>query len=100
MQRHLTETLGTVGATQVRFLYGFPFSLLFLPLVLMLTGEGLPPANARFAGFVAMGAVTQVMATALMLPAMRERSFSLVTAYTKTEPVQVALFGLAVLGIR
>jgi drug/metabolite transporter (DMT)-like permease len=38
------------------------------------------------------------MATALMLAAMRERSFSLVTAYTKTEPVQVAIFGLVVLG--
>jgi drug/metabolite transporter (DMT)-like permease len=49
-------------------------------------------------GFVAMGAVTQVLATALMLAAMRERSFSVVTAYIKTEPVQVALFGLAVLG--
>src|SRR5918998_2990696 len=98
MQRHLTDTLGTVGATQVRFLYGLPFALVFLPLVLTLTGESLPSPNTAFLGFVAMGAVTQVMATALMLAAMRERSFSLVTAYIKTEPVQVALFGLAVLG--
>jgi drug/metabolite transporter (DMT)-like permease len=29
---------------------------------------------------------------------MRERSFSVVTAYLKTEPVQTALFGVAVLG--
>jgi drug/metabolite transporter (DMT)-like permease len=98
MQRHLTEVLGTVGATQVRFLYGFPFAVLFLPLVLMVRGERLPSPNAAFVGFVLMGAVTQVTATALMLAAMRERSFSLVTAYVKTEPVQVALFGLAVLG--
>jgi drug/metabolite transporter (DMT)-like permease len=97
-QRHLTEILGTVGATQVRFLYGLPFALLFLPLVLALTGEGLPEGNAAFFAFAAMGAVTQIMATALMLAAMRERSFSLVTAYIKTEPVQVAVFGLLVLG--
>jgi drug/metabolite transporter (DMT)-like permease len=64
----------------------------------MLAGEPLPTANAGFLGFVAMGAVTQVAATALMLAAMCERSFSLVTAYIKTEPVQVAVFGLAVLG--
>jgi hypothetical protein len=31
MQRHLVESLGTVGATQVRFLYGLPFALMFLP---------------------------------------------------------------------
>jgi drug/metabolite transporter (DMT)-like permease len=45
-----------------------------------------------------MGALTQILATALMLSAMRERAFSVVTAYTKTEPVQVALFGLVLLG--
>jgi drug/metabolite transporter (DMT)-like permease len=96
-QRRLTETLGTVGATQVRFLYGLPFALAFLPLVLALTGEPLPPATTEFLAFVLMGAGTQIIATALMLAAMRERSFSLVTAYIKTEPVQVAVFGLAVL---
>jgi hypothetical protein len=29
-QRELTGTLGTVGATHVRFLFGFPFAILFL----------------------------------------------------------------------
>src|SRR5438552_2894903 len=29
MQRELTATLGTVGATHVRFLFGFPFALNF-----------------------------------------------------------------------
>ena len=38
-QRRLTETLGTVGATQVRFLYGFPFAALFLLVVLAVSGE-------------------------------------------------------------
>jgi drug/metabolite transporter (DMT)-like permease len=97
-QRHLTVILGTVGATQVRFLYGLPFALAFLPLALALTGESLPGPNPAFLGFVLAGALTQILATALMLAAMRERSFSLVTAYTKTEPVQVAVFGLVVLG--
>ena len=98
MQRRLTESLGTVGATQVRFLYGFPFALLFLPVVLAVSAEPPPGLTGAFLWFVAAGAVSQILATALMLAAMRERSFSLVTAYIKTEPVQVALFGLAVLG--
>jgi drug/metabolite transporter (DMT)-like permease len=97
-QRRLTETIGTVGATQVRFLYGFPFALLFLPLVALLTGEAVPGANGPFLAFVALGALAQILATALMLAAMRERSFSVVTALIKTEPVQTAVFGLAVLG--
>jgi drug/metabolite transporter (DMT)-like permease len=97
-QRRLTETIGTAGATQVRFLYGFPFALLFLPLIRLLTGEAVPGPNSAFLGFVLLGAVAQILATALMLAAMRERSFSVVTALIKTEPVQVAVFGFAVLG--
>jgi hypothetical protein len=42
MQRELTATLGTVGATHVRFLFGFPFALVFLAGVMFATGYGLP----------------------------------------------------------
>ena len=97
-QRRLTETIGTVGATQVRFLYGFPFALVFLALVLGASGEHWPRPGRGFAAFIVTGAVTQILGTALMLAAMRERSFSVITATLKTEPVQVAVFGLAVLG--
>jgi len=47
MQRELTTKLGTVGATHVRFLFGFPFALLFLGGVLFVSGRGLPIAPAR-----------------------------------------------------
>jgi len=97
-QRRLTEKIGTVGATQVRFLYGFPFALLALGLMSLATAETVPVPNATFFVYVSGGSVTQILATALMLSAMRERAFSVVTAYTKTEPVQVALFGLLLLG--
>ena len=97
-QRQLTATLGTVGATHVRFLFGFPFGLLFLLGVLLAGGTGLPRPPAVFWPWVLDGALTQVAATALMLAAMRERSFVVTIAYIKTEPVQVALFGLLLLG--
>jgi drug/metabolite transporter (DMT)-like permease len=47
---------------------------------------------------VVAGALAQIGATALMLAAMNHRSFVVVYAYIKTEPVQVALFGLVFLG--
>jgi drug/metabolite transporter (DMT)-like permease len=98
MQRHLTGILGTVGATQVRFLYGLPFAVLFLLLVLAITGEPLPVTTARSWAFTSLGALTQILATGLMLAVMKDSAFAVTTAYTKTEPVQVALFGLLVLG--
>jgi|SRR5215469_1144150 len=97
-QRQLTATLGTVGATHVRFLFGFPFALLFLLGVLLAGGAGLPRPPAAFWPWVLDGALAQVAATALMLAAMRGRSFVVTIAYIKTEPVQVALFGLLLLG--
>jgi drug/metabolite transporter (DMT)-like permease len=97
-QRGLTATLGTVGATHVRFLFGFPFALVFLAAVLAATGETLPRTPAIFWAWVLDGALAQIAATALMLAAMNDRSFVVVYAYIKTEPVQVALFGLVFLG--
>jgi drug/metabolite transporter (DMT)-like permease len=97
-QRELTATLGTVGATHVRFLFGFPFALVFLAIVLIATDGPLPRPPAIYWVWVLDGALTQIAATALMLAAMSDRSFVVVYAYIKTEPVQVALFGLVMLG--
>ena len=98
IQRSLTEQLGTIGATQVRFLYGFPFAVLFATLAILMTGSTMPAINLSFLGFTFLGAIAQIAATALMLAAMRQRAFVVVTAWTKTEPVQVAVFGMVVLG--
>jgi drug/metabolite transporter (DMT)-like permease len=97
-QRELTAKLGTVGATHVRFLFGFPFALVFLAAVMLALGHGLPKPPLAFWPWVVLGASAQIAATALMLAAMNDRSFVVVYAYIKTEPVQAALFGLIFLG--
>ena len=99
-QRHLTATLGTLGATLVRFLYGLPFAVLFLVAVVAVTGEVVPAPTLPFVGLVVLASVGQIAGTALMLAAMRITSFSVTVAYTKTEPIQVALFGFVWLGER
>ena len=98
MQSSLTARLGTIGATQVRFLYGFPFALLFLAIVTGAAGAMPPTPNVRFLAFTAAGAVAQIAGTALLLAAMQLRSFSVATAFGKTEAIQVAIFGFAILG--
>jgi drug/metabolite transporter (DMT)-like permease len=98
MQSGLTSSLGTLGATQVRFLYGFPFALLFLLIATMAAHSGVPAPSMRFLVFTASGAVAQILATALLLTAMHRGSFSVATALSKTEAVQIAVFGLLILG--
>ena len=39
MQRQLTGPLGTWGATNIRFLFGFPFSIIFFAVVVAVTGD-------------------------------------------------------------
>src|SRR5688572_11304620 len=94
MQRELTARLGTVGATHVRFLFGFPFALVFLTAVLMATGLRLPAPPAVFWPWVLLGAGALCVATALMLATMNDRSFVVTIAYIKTEAIHAALFGL------
>jgi len=97
-QRHLTAELGTLGATLVRFLYGLPFATLWLLAVSIFTSSAIPAANGPFLGWVALGAVSQIGGTAFLLRTMQERNFALGVAYSKTEILQVAVFGLAFLG--
>lgn len=98
MQRSLTGPLGTWGATNIRFLFGFPFSLLFFAGVIWATGDALPWPSLDFWPWLLLGALSQIAATGMMLAAMNERSFVVTTAYLKTEAIQTAIFGFVFLG--
>jgi drug/metabolite transporter (DMT)-like permease len=98
MQRSLTGPLGTWGATNIRFLFGFPFSILFFAAVLIFSGDHVPRPTAAFWPWLLLGALSQIIATGMMLLAMNDRSFVVTTAYLKTEAIQTAIFGFVFLG--
>jgi len=100
MQRQLTAPLGAWGATNIRFLFGFPFSVLFFAIVLIATGDRLPWPTPAFWPWLLLGALCQIVATGLMLLAMKEHSFVVTVAYLKTEAPQTAIFGFVFLGDR
>jgi len=97
-QAGLTREIGTLGATQVRFLFGLPFAVIFLGLAAWGMGEAPPALTAGSLGYAALGALAQIGATALMLVTMQSRSFAVTTAWIKTEPVIVALVATVVIG--
>jgi drug/metabolite transporter (DMT)-like permease len=94
-QRSLTQQLGTLPATLVRFLYGLPFAAVFLLLLYVLPTQppALPHFSAAYLAWITLGAVFQVAATAALLLAMKERNFAVAVTLSKTEILQVALFG-------
>ena len=100
LQRDLIGALGSIGATQVRFLFGLPFAIVFLVAARVATRAPIPALDDAVLLWSLLGALAQIVATALMLAAMRERSFVVAIAYIKTEAVQVAVFSLVFLGER
>ena len=94
-QRSLTQQLGTLPDTLVRFLYGLPFAAVFLLLLYVLPAQppALPHFSAAYLAWITLGAVFQVAATAALLLAMKERNFAVAVTLSKTEILQVALFG-------
>lgn len=97
-QKNLTQTTGTLAATSVRFIYGLPFAIAALIAMRLISQGPAPLANFTFTAWVSLGAVAQLVATALLLMGMQRRSFVIAVAYSKTEVLQVALFSLLLLG--
>jgi drug/metabolite transporter (DMT)-like permease len=100
MQSTLTAALGTLGATQVRFVFGWPFAAAFLALTCFVGGTAVPAPTPSFLAYTVGGALAQIGGTALLLAAMHARSFAVATALSKTEALQVAVFGVLLLGER
>ncbi|MTH79529.1 DMT family transporter [Paracoccus aestuariivivens] len=94
-QRGLTLEIGTMGATAVRFIFGLPFAIAFLALWSL--WHRIPVPDTTVLGWVTLGSLAQIAATALMLVTMKSRGFGVTTALLKTEPVTLALTGAMVL---
>lgn len=100
LQKYLKGRMGTTGATFVRFGFGLPFAWGF---VFALNGPGgfpIPEPDRIFAFWAVTGGLSQILATALLVHLFSYRNFLAGTAYSRTEPVQAALFGLVFLGDR
>lgn len=96
-QRSLMGASGPWGATLVRFLFGLPFTLVFLAVALLLLPHALKP-DWVFLGWSALGAAAQVAATAALLLAMQRSSFALGTAFQQSGLPFAAVVGLVVFG--
>ena len=93
-QRSLVAQAGTLGATLARFMYGLPFAAVWVAVLhaLPATAAPIPGFHVGYFGWLALGAVSQLAATAFLLLAMKQRNFVVGVAYSKTDALQVAVF--------
>jgi drug/metabolite transporter (DMT)-like permease len=95
-QRGLMGDAGPWGATLVRFLFGLPFALAMTALAWAFAPGVSLHLTARFWLVAMTGAVSQVLATAAMLTAMRRAGFAIGTAWQQSSMPLTAVLGWAV----
>lgn len=97
LQRGLMGDAGPWGATLVRFLFGLPFSLIFVAACWAIW----PAASAHFSGrfwvAASLGAAAQVGATAALLTSMGKSGFALGAAFQQSSLPFAALVGWGLL---
>lgn len=100
LQQKLRGQLSVNGAGVVRYLYGVPVGLLLLLAYAAATGAlgALPAPTLTFLAFAALGGLTQILGTNLLILSFGARGFAVGTAYAKTEAVQGAILALVLLG--
>ncbi|UWQ78238.1 EamA family transporter [Leisingera sp. S132] len=91
-------TLSPGGATFARFVYSAPFILAGLVAYLAVSGRSLPELGAKFWMFAAIGGTAQILATVCVVALFKQRNFAVGITFKKTEVIQTAIVGLAVLG--
>ena len=98
-QRTLTDEVGALSATLVRFLFGLPLTVAWVAFLYWGPGSTarLPDFNLPYLGWIGMGAFFQIFATAALLRAMQERNFAVAVTLSKTEVLQVGLFSVVLL---
>jgi drug/metabolite transporter (DMT)-like permease len=101
LQKHLRSTgLSTAGATFSRFVFAAPLAILLTVIVLSVEGAGFPPLSATFLVSAAIGGLSQIIATMMVVELFTQRNFAVGITFKKTETMQAAVFGLIVLGDR
>ena len=97
-QRSVMGDTGPWGATLVRFLFGLPFTAVFVGLAFALARGEHPHATPAFWAAALLGGASQIAATAALLVAMRRAGFAVATAVQQSSIPLAALLGLVVYG--
>ena len=80
-----------MGAASVRFLYACPFALAWLALLTLGFGLNLPTTSATFVIWIITGSIAQITFTFLLMWLFSFSNFTVGTALSKTEVVQVVV---------
>lgn len=97
LQKSLKGRLSTLGVTFSRFVFAAPLAWMVVVALLLRPGAVWPGITEEFFVFAGIGALAQVVATALVVALFSLRNFAVGITFSKTETVMTALLSAAVL---
>ncbi|MEM6620670.1 MAG: EamA family transporter [Pseudomonadota bacterium] len=92
-QKAVNAHLSTWMTTYVRSLWGLPFLIAYLAIVVSVEGADVPTVPVVYWLHVAGCALTQVLATWVLIRLFQRSNFAVGTILTKTDVMQAALIG-------
>ncbi len=92
-QHELRSVLSTAAAGFVRYAYGAPLAIVLSIVLFVGLGRDRPGIPGEFWAYIAVGAVSQILATVALLAAFKARDFAIGTVYSKSEVLIVAALG-------
>lgn len=98
LQKQINVDLSVHATTFTRYVYGFPLALLYVAGLTTLGGLDTPSPNHAFLIYCVIGGIAQIGATSALIAAFAQRGFGIGTAYSKTDTIQAAVFGVIILG--
>jgi drug/metabolite transporter (DMT)-like permease len=98
LQRGMIASSGPWGATLVRFLFGLPFSILFVAVVAKFSPNADPHYNFTFWTSASVGALAQLLATTTLLVSMERVGFAVASTLQHVALPIAALIGFLVYG--
>ena len=97
-QKHLTQHLGTLAVTLVRFAFGLPFAVAYLAVLLNLLDKDIPTLTLTFLAYCLAGSLSQIVATLMLIYLFSLRNFAVGTTYARTEAFLTAVVGAVFFG--
>lgn len=94
LQKQLRYHVSTLGATLARFIVALPMALIYVWLLYQYYPQApLPTLSPMFMRFVVLAALTQIVATALMVRLFNRRNYAIGVGLAKSEAVIAAALG-------
>ena len=98
LQKSISGKLSTSGASYARFIYALPLALVYLWAVVRLGRYDVPEPNQTFLLYCALGGLSQILFTVVLLWMFTFRSFAVGTTFSKLEVILIAIIGAILLG--